>query len=413
MAVISKISVGDIFYYTVDDIPTHVAPKGSVSILSGHKYSNKFIWVNNNGGSVWLKCIKPSYGVLTLNNGTTGVIADGTQTLGTWYLFNPTDTWTLNSNTDDFIQSSNNRLQYTGNTLSRFYVRVGSTLIAGSGKWISWEIGPSLNLTTPLGWQEGFGFDNAGQVNINSSLIYEMNTNGLLLAAVSPISREGGGGTAVRTYIPKYCQISAYKIDEGLQNLIFEETWESANFTQNSWVVANAVTNRWFVGTAENNTSDGSYSVYISNDNGVNNTYNNASVSISHFYKDFTFNNASNITLSFDWKCQGENAAGATQYDYGAVVVTTTATTPTAGSEVSTTQAAVGGNGRIGAATNLGKFNLNYGVTPGTTWNTETIDLTAYAGQTKRFVFTWVNDGSVGVNPPFVVDNIKITENIW
>ena len=59
---------------------------------------------------------------------------------------------------------------------------------------------------------------------------------------------------------------------------------------------------------------------------------------------------------------------------------------------------------------NLGKFNLNYGTNPGTTWNTERIDLSDYIGQTKRIVFTWNNDGSVGTDPPFVVDNIKITE---
>ncbi len=75
---------------------------------------------------------------------------------------------------------------------------------------------------------------------------------------------------------------------------------------------------------------------------------------------------------------------------------------------MSTTQATAGGNGRIGADDNLGKFNLNYGTNPGTTWNVETIDLTDYVGQTKRIVFTWNNDGSVGVDPPFVVDNIKI-----
>jgi len=174
----------------------------------------------------------------------------------------------------------------------------------------------------------------------------------------------------------------------------------------NSWTVANDATNVWVVGTAESN--GGIYSAYISDDGGTSASYTITVADTSHFYKDFTFPSGTN-TLTFDWKCEAENAAGATQYDYGAVVITDTTTTPVAGTEVITTQAGTGTNGRIGAGTNLGKFNLNYGTSPGTTWNTETIDLSSYSGSTKRLVFTWKDDTSVGVNPPFVVDNIKIT----
>jgi hypothetical protein len=152
----------------------------------------------------------------------------------------------------------------------------------------------------------------------------------------------------------------------------------------------------------------GIYSAYISNDGGTSALYTNTVAAIGHFYKDFTLPAGIN-TLTFDWKCEAENAAGATQYDYGAVVITDTTTTPVAGTEVITTVATAGVNGRLGAGTNLGKFNLGYGTSPGTTWNTETIDLSSYSGSTKRVVFTWVDDTSVGVNPPFIVDNIKIT----
>jgi hypothetical protein len=48
MGVIAKVSVGDIFYYQVDDVPTHTAPKGSVALMvSGSTYSNSFNYVNN------------------------------------------------------------------------------------------------------------------------------------------------------------------------------------------------------------------------------------------------------------------------------------------------------------------------------------------------------------------------------
>jgi len=132
---------------------------------------------------------------------------------------------------------------------------------------------------------------------------------------------------------------------------------------------------------------------------------------VSHFYKDITFGSSStNITLSFDWKCGGEDGSGRTSWDYGAVVITDTTDTVTAGSEVITTEASTGGNGRIGATTNSNKFNLDYGTNPETDWNNESIDLTAYAGETKRLVFTWKNDSSSGVNPGILIDNIMIQE---
>jgi hypothetical protein len=175
-----------------------------------------------------------------------------------------------------------------------------------------------------------------------------------------------------------------------------------------------AETNQWIVGTNQNNTSGGTFGVYVSSD-GTTATYDVNSASISHFYKDFTFPSGDvTLNLIFDWKCQGENTAGnAVQYDYGTVVITDTTVTPTPGTEVSTTEATAGGNGRIGADDNNGKFNLGYGDTPGTTWNTESINLSSYAGQTKRIVFTWVNDGSVGATPGFIVDNIRIQEHNW
>jgi hypothetical protein len=200
------------------------------------------------------------------------------------------------------------------------------------------------------------------------------------------------------------------------------ETFNYKGFSGNGWTVVNGATNFWTVGVSEFSGSNDNYSAYITNAN--NTTYygsefNNAdnrglaqytttTAQVSHFYKDFTLTSAS--TLTFNWKCWGENGltTSPTNYDYGTVVMTTTGTTPVAGTEVSTVQATAGGNGRIGATTNSGKFNEGYGGSDNN-WRTETINLSAYSGQTKRIVFTWKNDGSVGDNPPFVVDNIKIT----
>lgn len=419
MAVISQISVGDIMYYQVDDIPSHTAPRGSVAIMmSSTTYNNGFTYVNNDGGTTWLKCVSSSYGNMYLN-GATNTIDFDTQTIGSWYAFNGTPTgaaWTLDpDSTKDWVLATENTtaddLKYTGSTTMRVFIDSSMTLRAGSSKWMSWLTGIAVNFTVPTRWSESFAFDNAATTNQDSNRLLEMKTNDYLLGGLSPVSREAGGGPTARDYIPRHCQIVAVKVDEPLipsqTTTLINEGFESGNFTASGWTVANNTTNVWVVGTAEK--SGGTYSAYVSNNGGTSASYDINTAQASHFYKDFTFPSSQTITLTFDWKCQGENAAGATQYDYGAVVITTTGTTPTAGAEVTTTQTAGAATTRIGATTNLGKFNLAYGTTPGTTWNKESIDLSAYAGETKRLVFTWKNDGSVGTSPPFIVDNIKIT----
>jgi hypothetical protein len=418
MSILNTVSVGDIFYYHVDDFPNHVAPKGSISILNTDTYENSLMWVNNDGNTTWLKIISNSYTEMFLSDNTTLVGFDSQTASLTppfaWYSWAGSDTYTQ-GDTLDFIKSNDatfgDYLEYTGNTLIRAIVYQTSTNRAGTGKWMSWRFGPAKNFISPSrGFNDTYVINNASTNNCSGSWVFEFSNGDNTTAAISPIEREGGGGPAAgRQYIPKHTQLVVTKIDEALKSLKFNEGWESSGFTENSWTVVNDTTNVWVVGQAENN--GGTSSAYVSDDGGTSASYTNTTSNISHFYKDFTLQpDISIVYLEFDWKCQGENAAGATQYDYGAVVITTTGTTPVAGTEVSTTQSEDGSDGRIGADDNLGKFNLNYGTNPGTTWNTERVDLTDYIGQTKRIVFSWVNDGSVGTDPPFVVDNIKIIE---
>lgn len=416
MSVLNKVSVGDIFYYQVSDKPTHVAPKGSIAILNANTYENSLMWVNNDGNTTWLKIIDNSYSEMYLNNNATIVDFDSQTASLTppfnWYSWAADDTYTLGDSIQ-FTKATDptfgDNLQYTGGTLIRVVTTQTSTNRGGT-KWMAWRFGSAKNFVSPTrGFNDTYTLTNDATNNCSGSRVYELNTGDNITAAISPIQRESAGGPNARQYIPKHTQLVVTKIDEALKSISFNEGWESSGFTQNGWTVVNNTVNVWVVGQAQNN--GGISSAYISDDGGATASYTITTANVSHFYKDFTIpSGVSSAYLQFDWKCQGENAAGATQYDYGAVVITTTGTTPVPGTEVSTTQATAGGNGRIGADDNLGKFNLNYGTNPGTTWNTELIDLTSYIGQTKRIVFTWKNDGSVGTDPPFVVDNIKIIE---
>lgn len=188
------------------------------------------------------------------------------------------------------------------------------------------------------------------------------------------------------------------------ENIIYED-WNSG--TWGGWTVVNgAQTNKWNIGTGASFT--GRYSAYITNGTtGATafNLYNVNASSIVHFYRDITIpNSGDSVFLTFKWRAQGENGAATSNYDFGAVVIANSGTAVNAGAEVLTAKATGGGNGRIGGDATYGKFNLAY--VAGGLWNTETINLTAWKGLTKRLIFTWVNDGSLGTQPPMAFDNI-------
>src|SRR5690606_18175787 len=113
------------------------------------------------------------------------------------------------------------------------------------------------------------------------------------------------------------------------------------------------------------------------------------------------------ITLSFDIRSSGADASWDNLLVY---LVDTNITPDTATPSGSATT--VNWTGYTSGTTG---YNLlsNTG-TSDTTTKTVTFTLTAaqatYAmGKTKRLIFTWKNDGSVGSNPPMSIDNIKLT----
>lgn len=157
-----------------------------------------------------------------------------------------------------------------------------------------------------------------------------------------------------------------------------------------AWMFANGTqTNKWYIGNAVNNTTGGDSALYISNNNGVSNAYTNTSLTYVWAYRDIYFTPASEYTLSFDWRAQGESS----NYDYLTVYIAPAGTTVT------------GGNSSITGATVLfDVLNLD------TAWTTVTFPMDAtYSGTTKRLFFRWYNDTSGGTNPPAAVDNISIT----
>ena len=153
------------------------------------------------------------------------------------------------------------------------------------------------------------------------------------------------------------------------------------------WTLLNgSETNKWYIDTAANNTDNGNFGLYVSNDNGVTNNYDNGTYSTVWAYRDIQFSDANEFVLSFDWRGYGESCC-----DYIKVYIGNPAPV-TVGS---TTQPA--------GSTPIGTYNV------ANNWTHATTTLgNAYHGATKRLYFMWKNDSSSGSNPAGAIDNISI-----
>lgn len=176
---------------------------------------------------------------------------------------------------------------------------------------------------------------------------------------------------------------------------LFSDNFESGDFTSSGWTVANDTTNQWHVGVDQN--YEGTYGAYISNDGGTTAQYNIETTNISHIYKDIYIptgitSNEVQIQVNFYWKCFGEVPA----YDYGKVYwVPNTGTTVNPGTQINSTYA-------------IGKSYYNVTSISEVEWRTESIAFNGTGGTTQRLAFSWINDASVGNNPPFCIDNVNV-----
>jgi hypothetical protein len=197
---------------------------------------------------------------------------------------------------------------------------------------------------------------------------------------------------------------------------IFNETWEDQGVA-NGWVKVQdaAEENLWVISTGTSR--NGNYSAYVTNDSGGTEAYAYTITNTqggAHLYTDVSIPaNARSLTVSFYWTCLGENGTtgggAAENYDFGRVGIAPTSFTPSANSEFTDTF-------RVGATTNLNKFNEGYngGASAGN-WTLETIPIPSslwVAGTDARLIFTWVNDGSIGDQPPFAVDDITVSVEV-
>ena len=157
-----------------------------------------------------------------------------------------------------------------------------------------------------------------------------------------------------------------------------------------NWNFYSSAINAWKVGTAANNTygDDGELTeggaLYISNDNGVNNSYDISTTTTAFAWAFVNLEEGNRYGLSFDWNCGGEGAA-----DYFRVFLL-----PTSYEFSSTVPAA---SYSITGIKNFSNGWQNYGV-----------EIPAsYTGQYK-LALMWRNDFSVGTQPAITIDNLNL-----
>ena len=161
---------------------------------------------------------------------------------------------------------------------------------------------------------------------------------------------------------------------------------------QDNWNKRSSFGNKWVIGTAAHN--GGTRSLYISEDNGISNTYNRDGAGVAHAYRDMTIPAGTNeIAINFDWRCVGEGGT----WDYFRVWAVPATFEPTVGAQIT----AATGRVQVGRS----EYNAN------AEFLTEqlVVNATAFAGQTMRLVFEWRQDGSGGTQPPAAIDNLSVS----
>ena len=162
------------------------------------------------------------------------------------------------------------------------------------------------------------------------------------------------------------------------------------------WEIVNNSTNKWYIDTAVNN--GGSYSLYISNDNGVTNAYNIGGTQFSYAYRTFLVTDSGQYGISFDWRGYGESS-----YDYLRAWIAPATATFTAGQLPDGSTSAY----NYTTTTPAGWIDLGGKMNYQNNWQTSQT-LPYLAPGTYNLVFMWANDGSGGSQPPAAVDNVSI-----
>jgi len=238
-----------------------------------------------------------------------------------------------------------------------------------SGNPQSWEIEVVPSGTTP----SGTGIIYTGTLPYKVTGLLPLTAYTYYVRAICTDAKSTWAkGTFTTTQTP--FDTSAIEDFEGAANWSFT----NGNLV-NKWVIGNAVAN------------GGTRSLYISNTNGATNTYDITATATVHAYRDVQIPaGTEQINLSFDWRNYGQVGN-----DYFNVWLVPATYTPRSGV-------------KIVADTNIIAIGSQYYTNTNFTSYSTIVNALPYAGTTGRLVFEWVNNNTLGTQPPAAIDNIAI-----
>lgn len=178
-------------------------------------------------------------------------------------------------------------------------------------------------------------------------------------------------------------------LDEDIP-LPYSEDFESGLPSQ--WIITESDDNKWYVGRGANN--GGVRSLYISNNNGASNNYDIQSSGMSCAYFIFEVEERCVLNVSYDWKCVGEDS-----YDFARAFVVPSSLEP----------AFYLYNGVSAYSAPSGWIPVDEGQMSGSSsWNHTSENVALEPGY-YYLAFYWLNDGSVGTQPPAAIDNLSVS----
>lgn len=181
-----------------------------------------------------------------------------------------------------------------------------------------------------------------------------------------------------------------------------------ADSTENSaWELANgSQTNQWHIGSAIYDGTDDNLSLYVSNDNGITNSY--SIDQTSHVYARRALHlTGSTYRIQYRWRSRGERNC-----DFLRVFLIPSTVELTPGLNP-------GGNANSHAFSSTtpegwipldGGEGINYTRYQYFWWRDKEFDFEIPQPGEYDLVFYWANDNSVGTQPPAAIDNITITQ---
>jgi hypothetical protein len=164
-----------------------------------------------------------------------------------------------------------------------------------------------------------------------------------------------------------------------------------STFASNNWTVNVGQANEWKVGPNATAGFTGVNAAYITNTlTPTTHSYNIAVTTRIHLFRDIAVPaGESNISLSFSWMGMGES----TNDRLRVWVITQPTLAINPGTAITAN----------GAKLLQGNFNLQ------ASWTNTTLTLpTSLAGTTFKLVFEWINNASLGTQPPVAIDNVSL-----